>query len=177
MTRAGGICSDGVGNNCVSSSLQIRQNGKRMDTEVRNVMTSFEEQVEVVAAFFLKHTLFAPLQFHHRQLTVTGGSRDKPGRAHDATTEAHQPVRTDASMAQVVTPLSWGLLWLFLGVPSALSSAVEQRLELSLNGKWRLSNSNGSLLLPAEVPGCVHSALQQQRYIQVGRRISSSCEQ
>ncbi|XP_047201012.1 beta-mannosidase [Girardinichthys multiradiatus] len=69
-------------------------------------------------------------------------------------------------MAQVVTPLSWGLLWLFLGVPSALSSAVEQRLELSLNGKWRLSNSNGSLLLPAEVPGCVHSALQQQRYIQ-----------
>ncbi|MEQ2275218.1 hypothetical protein XENORESO_000318 [Xenotaenia resolanae] len=95
--------------------------------------------------------------------------------AHDTTTEAHKPVRTDASMAQVVTPLSWGLLWLFLGVPSALSSAVEQRLELSLNGKWRLSNSNGSLLLPAEVPGCVHSALQQQRYIQVGQ--SSSCEQ
>lgn len=35
-----------------------------------------------------------------------------------------------------------------------------------LNGKWMLSNSNCSLLLPAEVPGCVHSALQEQGYIQ-----------
>lgn len=38
----------------------------------------------------------------------------------------------------------------------------------SLNGKWILSNSNGSLSLPAEVPGCVHSSLQKQGYIQVG---------
>uniref|UniRef100_A0A3B5BMD1 Beta-mannosidase n=1 Tax=Stegastes partitus TaxID=144197 RepID=A0A3B5BMD1_9TELE len=38
-------------------------------------------------------------------------------------------------------------------------------LTVSLNGKWTLSNSNGSLLLPAEVPGCVHSALQQQGFI------------
>uniref|UniRef100_A0A3Q3IQK2 Beta-mannosidase n=1 Tax=Monopterus albus TaxID=43700 RepID=A0A3Q3IQK2_MONAL len=36
----------------------------------------------------------------------------------------------------------------------------------SLSGKWSLSNSNGSLCLAAEVPGCVHSALQQQGYIQ-----------
>ncbi|XP_008397068.1 beta-mannosidase [Poecilia reticulata] len=69
-------------------------------------------------------------------------------------------------MAQVWTPLSWGLLWLVVGVLPALSSAEEQRLQLSLNGKWRLSNSNGSLHLPAEVPGCVHSALQRQQYIQ-----------
>ncbi|KAK9534254.1 hypothetical protein VZT92_009310 [Zoarces viviparus] len=36
----------------------------------------------------------------------------------------------------------------------------------SLDGKWSLSNSDGSVSLPAEVPGCVHSALQQQGYIQ-----------
>ncbi|XP_038135409.1 beta-mannosidase [Cyprinodon tularosa] len=65
-------------------------------------------------------------------------------------------------MAQVVAPLSWGLLWLCFGV----LSASEQLLEQSLNGKWRLSNSNRSLVLPAEVPGCVHSALQQQQHIQ-----------
>uniref|UniRef100_A0A3Q0RMG4 Beta-mannosidase n=1 Tax=Amphilophus citrinellus TaxID=61819 RepID=A0A3Q0RMG4_AMPCI len=38
-------------------------------------------------------------------------------------------------------------------------------LSMSLNGKWRLSNSNASLSLPAQVPGCVHSALQQQGYV------------
>lgn len=37
---------------------------------------------------------------------------------------------------------------------------------LSLDGKWRLQNSNGSLSLGAQVPGCVHSALQQQGLIQ-----------
>ncbi|XP_028994914.1 beta-mannosidase isoform X2 [Betta splendens] len=36
----------------------------------------------------------------------------------------------------------------------------------SLNGKWSLSNSNGSVSLPAQVPGCVHSALRQQGRIQ-----------
>uniref|UniRef100_A0A3B5KZQ3 beta-mannosidase n=1 Tax=Xiphophorus couchianus TaxID=32473 RepID=A0A3B5KZQ3_9TELE len=55
---------------------------------------------------------------------------------------------------------------LMVAILPALFSAEEQRLELSLNGKWRLSNSNGSLLLPAEVPGCVHSALRRQQYIQ-----------
>uniref|UniRef100_A0A3B4B7I1 Beta-mannosidase n=1 Tax=Periophthalmus magnuspinnatus TaxID=409849 RepID=A0A3B4B7I1_9GOBI len=37
---------------------------------------------------------------------------------------------------------------------------------LSLDGKWRLLSSNGSLSLGAQVPGCVHSALQQQGLIQ-----------
>ncbi|XP_030626343.1 beta-mannosidase [Chanos chanos] len=37
---------------------------------------------------------------------------------------------------------------------------------LSLDGKWMLMNSNGSLVLNAEVPGCVHTALQKQNVIQ-----------
>ncbi|TKS87262.1 Beta-mannosidase [Collichthys lucidus] len=37
---------------------------------------------------------------------------------------------------------------------------------LSLDGKWTLTNSNASLSLPAQVPGSVHTALQQQGYIQ-----------
>lgn len=37
---------------------------------------------------------------------------------------------------------------------------------LSLDGKWRLLSSNGTLSLGAQVPGCVHSALQQQGFIQ-----------
>uniref|UniRef100_A0A8C5A276 beta-mannosidase n=1 Tax=Gadus morhua TaxID=8049 RepID=A0A8C5A276_GADMO len=37
---------------------------------------------------------------------------------------------------------------------------------ISLNGKWTLENSNGTLSLPAEVPGCVHTALLKQGYIQ-----------
>ncbi|KAM7376323.1 hypothetical protein PAMP_006065 [Pampus punctatissimus] len=49
-----------------------------------------------------------------------------------------------------------------------ISKESEPHQTLSLNGKWRLFNSNGSLSLPAEVPGCVHSALQKQGYIQVG---------
>ncbi|XP_062378583.1 beta-mannosidase [Sardina pilchardus] len=36
----------------------------------------------------------------------------------------------------------------------------------SLNGKWILRNNNGSFNLPAEVPGCVHTALQKQNLIQ-----------
>uniref|UniRef100_A0A3B4X821 Beta-mannosidase n=1 Tax=Seriola lalandi dorsalis TaxID=1841481 RepID=A0A3B4X821_SERLL len=41
-----------------------------------------------------------------------------------------------------------------------------QHRSLSLAGKWSLSNANGSVSLPAQVPGCVHSALQQQGFIQ-----------
>ncbi|XP_070973400.1 beta-mannosidase-like isoform X2 [Oncorhynchus clarkii lewisi] len=37
--------------------------------------------------------------------------------------------------------------------------------DLSLNRKWTIQNSNGSLSLPAEVPGCVHSALLKQGFI------------
>ena len=59
------------------------------------------------------------------------------------------------------------LLCLFSGVLSGFSSVKDQQHTVSLSGKWSLSNSNGSVSLPAEVPGCVHSALQQQGYIQV----------
>ncbi|XP_041809505.1 beta-mannosidase-like [Chelmon rostratus] len=52
------------------------------------------------------------------------------------------------------------------GVVLCLFSGVSSGFSVSLNGKWSLSNSNGSLSLPAEVPGCVHSALQQLGYIQ-----------
>ncbi|XP_014417517.2 beta-mannosidase [Camelus ferus] len=37
---------------------------------------------------------------------------------------------------------------------------------LSLRGSWRVRSQNRSLELPGEVPGCVHSALFQQRLIQ-----------
>ncbi|XP_056124977.1 beta-mannosidase isoform X1 [Rhinichthys klamathensis goyatoka] len=36
---------------------------------------------------------------------------------------------------------------------------------ISLNGKWQLLNSNSSVSLSAEVPGCVHTALQRQGFI------------
>nr|XP_020459774.1 beta-mannosidase isoform X2 [Monopterus albus] len=55
------------------------------------------------------------------------------------------------------------VLCLFFEVLFCFSSLTEKQ---SLSGKWSLSNSNGSLCLAAEVPGCVHSALQQQGYIQ-----------
>lgn len=38
---------------------------------------------------------------------------------------------------------------------------------LSLRGSWRIRSGNGSLELPGEVPGCVHSALFQRNLIQV----------
>ncbi|XP_019953631.2 beta-mannosidase isoform X1 [Paralichthys olivaceus] len=52
-------------------------------------------------------------------------------------------------------------LCLFVGV---LSGGPPETL--SLDGKWSLSNSNGSVSLAAQVPGCVHSALQRQGFIQ-----------
>ncbi|CAN9501998.1 unnamed protein product [Ophioblennius macclurei] len=36
----------------------------------------------------------------------------------------------------------------------------------SLNGTWRLLGSNGSFTVPAEVPGCVHTALLRNGHIQ-----------
>lgn len=59
------------------------------------------------------------------------------------------------------------LLCLYFGVLSGFSAVTEQKQTESLNGKWSLSNSDGSVSLPAQVPGCVHSALQQQGFIQV----------
>lgn len=55
-------------------------------------------------------------------------------------------------------------LWLFRGV--SLASLTRQQT-YSLSGKWILSNSNASVSLAAEVPGCVHTALQKQGYVQV----------
>lgn len=42
-----------------------------------------------------------------------------------------------------------------------------EALTVSLDGKWSLSSSNGSVSLPALVPGGVHTALLQQQLIQV----------
>ncbi|XP_068537934.1 beta-mannosidase [Anas acuta] len=36
----------------------------------------------------------------------------------------------------------------------------------SLRGSWRLGNGNGSLRLPAEVPGCAHTALHRRGLVQ-----------
>jgi len=38
---------------------------------------------------------------------------------------------------------------------------------ISLNGKWQLLNSNSSVSLSAEVPGCVHTALLRHGFISV----------
>ncbi|XP_056152102.1 beta-mannosidase [Lampris incognitus] len=46
------------------------------------------------------------------------------------------------------------------------AGTADGQREVSLNGKWQLANANGSLSFPAEVPGCVHSALLKQGYIQ-----------
>lgn len=54
------------------------------------------------------------------------------------------------------------LCWCCCSVSSVPSSVWSTLLD----GKWTLSNSNGSLELPAVVPGCVHSALHQQGFIQ-----------
>lgn len=45
----------------------------------------------------------------------------------------------------------------------------------SLRGSWRVSNGNGSLELPATVPGYVHSALYQRGLIQVGCTARALC--
>uniref|UniRef100_A0A8C1RBB1 beta-mannosidase n=1 Tax=Cyprinus carpio TaxID=7962 RepID=A0A8C1RBB1_CYPCA len=36
---------------------------------------------------------------------------------------------------------------------------------ISLNGKWQLMNSNSSVSVSADVPGCVHTTLQRQGFI------------
>lgn len=53
-------------------------------------------------------------------------------------------------------------LCLFRGV---LVEFLTRQRSLNLKGKWIVSN--GSVSLPAEVPGCVHTALQKHGYIQV----------
>ncbi|KAM8916123.1 beta-mannosidase isoform 2-T2 [Spinachia spinachia] len=51
------------------------------------------------------------------------------------------------------------LCWFLAVLPGFGSETV------NLIGKWSLSNSDGSVFLGAEVPGCVHSALRQQGFI------------
>ncbi|KAG7458795.1 hypothetical protein MATL_G00224440 [Megalops atlanticus] len=50
--------------------------------------------------------------------------------------------------------------------PSGAESQQYGFQTYSLNGKWMLYNSNGSLSLAADVPGCVHTALLKQGFIQ-----------
>ncbi|KAF6724384.1 Beta-mannosidase [Oryzias melastigma] len=52
---------------------------------------------------------------------------------------------------------------LFSGVWSVAPPVPDQ---LSLSGTWTLSSHDGALVLPAEVPGCVHSALLREGLIQ-----------
>ena len=40
-------------------------------------------------------------------------------------------------------------------------------VSISLRGNWKIHSGNGSLQLPAAVPGCVHSALFNKRIIKV----------
>lgn len=57
--------------------------------------------------------------------------------------------------------------------PGVLSGSLLKTNQQTLNGKWKLLNSNGSLSLAAEVPGCVHSALHQQGFIQVSKDLTN----
>lgn len=52
----------------------------------------------------------------------------------------------------------------FLSYASSQGSAG---YELVLDGTWQLQNSNGSVSLKAQVPGCVHTALQHCKVIEV----------
>ena len=57
------------------------------------------------------------------------------------------------------------LLLQLLALCGAHTSAAAR--SLSLRGSWRIRSGNGSLALPGEVPGCVHTALFQRNLIQV----------
>ncbi|KAK7904552.1 hypothetical protein WMY93_017159 [Mugilogobius chulae] len=59
-----------------------------------------------------------------------------------------------------------GALFVGLVLFGCCCGGLSEGSSLSLDGKWGLLNSNGSLSLGAQVPGCVHSALQQQGIIQ-----------
>ncbi|KAM8833297.1 beta-mannosidase [Synchiropus picturatus] len=48
----------------------------------------------------------------------------------------------------------------------SLESKRDERRVFSLDGKWSLVNSNKTVCVSAQVPGCVHTALQQQGLIQ-----------
>lgn len=60
--------------------------------------------------------------------------------------------------------------FLSLGLLEVLSHDGIVPLVQSLDGEWNLWNSNKSFFLPARVPGCVHTALQQRGLIQVSSK-------
>lgn len=98
---------------------------------------------------------------HHKTETVVPFGGLLFGTCH-AYTKLHAMTMRESVFILVFCVLSC----LFFG----FSAVTEQQQTQSLNGKWSLSNSDGSVSLPAQVPGCVHSALRQQGHIQVGRR-------
>lgn len=58
-------------------------------------------------------------------------------------------------------------LYLLLLLASCGAHPTAAARSLSLRGSWRIRSGNGSLELPGEVPGSVHSALLQRNLIQV----------
>ncbi|KAM9477855.1 beta-mannosidase isoform 2-T2 [Clarias gariepinus] len=62
------------------------------------------------------------------------------------------------------------LFCVFITFPAVFLSNSESHssgvYELVLDGTWHLQNSNGSVSLKAQVPGCVHTTLQQQQLIE-----------
>lgn len=61
-----------------------------------------------------------------------------------------------------------GILLIYALILARVKSASFRGAEISLDGVWALKNSNGSLSLSAGVPGCVHTALQLHKVIEVG---------
>ncbi|XP_051772539.1 beta-mannosidase isoform X3 [Ctenopharyngodon idella] len=59
----------------------------------------------------------------------------------------------------------WSFACLYLLEALFLDGASAGAETFSLNGKWKLLNSNSSVSVSAEVPGCVHTALQRQGFI------------
>ncbi|XP_030213264.1 beta-mannosidase [Gadus morhua] len=83
--------------------------------------------------------------------------------------EETSPLLRDVNMTMPPTCSGLLCLSLLLGKSLLVSSVqvvTSGQQNISLNGKWTLENSNGTLSLPAEVPGCVHTALLKQGYIQ-----------
>lgn len=71
--------------------------------------------------------------------------------------------------------VAWSFAGFYLSAVFFLDSALLSEVSslslgdniVSLNGKWQLVNSNSTFSLSAEVPGCVHTALQRQGVISV----------
>ena len=64
-------------------------------------------------------------------------------------------------------PANTMLLRLLLLLAPCGAGFATEVVSISLRGNWKIRSWNGSLQLPAAVPGCVHSALFHQRIIKV----------